>query len=73
MSEGNISRGFGAGTEIVAETTDLTHQKFRETNPLDRSHVVDDPRTVPAMVRHLISAHGQFLDGCVYLRKWTKA
>ena len=34
-----------------------------ETNLLDRSHFVDDPRTSPAMVRHLISGHGRFLDG----------
>jgi len=52
-----------AGTEIVAVTTDLTSQKFRETNLLDRCHFVDDPRTPPAMVRHLISAHGNFLGG----------
>jgi hypothetical protein len=48
-----------AGTEIVAVTTDLTRQKFRDTNLLDRCHVVDDPRTLPAMARHLISVHGQ--------------
>ena len=44
-------------------TTDLTRQNFRETNPLDRIYLVDDPRTLPAMVRHLISANGQFLGG----------
>ena len=66
-------RGPAAGTEIVAVSIDLTRQKVRETNLLDRSHFVDDPRTLSAMVHHLISAHGQFLDGCVYLRKWTKA
>ena len=52
-----------AGTEIVTVTTDLTSQKIRETNLLDRSHFVDDPPTPPAMVRHHISAHGQFLGG----------
>jgi hypothetical protein len=40
-------------------TTDLTRQKFRDTNLLDRSHIVDDPRTLPTVVRYLISAHGQ--------------
>ena len=50
-----------AGREIGDVTTDITSQKFRETNLLDRGHIVDDPRTPPAMVRHLISAHGQFL------------
>jgi hypothetical protein len=47
-----------AGTEIVAVTTDLTSQKSRETNHLDRSQFVDDPRSLPAMVRHLICASG---------------
>jgi hypothetical protein len=40
-------------------TTDLTRQKFRDTNLLDHYHVVDDPRALPAVVRHLISVHGQ--------------
>ena len=48
-----------AGTEIVAVTTDLTRQKFRDTNLLDRSHVVDDPSMLPKVVRHLISVHGE--------------
>jgi hypothetical protein len=52
-----------AGTEIVTVTTDLTSQKIRETNLSERSHFVDDPPTPPAMVRHHISAHGQFLGG----------
>jgi hypothetical protein len=40
-------------------TTDLTRQKFRDTNLLDRSHVVDDPSMLPKVVRHLISVHGE--------------
>jgi hypothetical protein len=44
-------------------TTDLTRQKFRDTNLLDRSHIVDDPCTLPKVVRRLISVHGQPLDG----------
>jgi hypothetical protein len=52
-----------AGREIGDVTTDITSQKFRETNLLDRGHIVDDPRTPPAMVRHLMSAHGHFLGG----------
>ena len=51
-----------AGAEIVAVTTDLTRQKFRDTNLLDRSHIVDDPRMLPRVVRHLISARGQAMD-----------
>ena len=47
----------------MAVTTDLSRQKVRETNLLDRSHFVDDPPTPPAMVRHHIRAQGQFLGG----------
>jgi NAD(P)H-dependent FMN reductase len=51
-----------AGAEIVAVTTDLTRQKFRDTNLLDRSHIVDDPHTLPTVVRRLVSARGQAMD-----------
>jgi beta-phosphoglucomutase len=61
-SPAGVKAALAAGMEIVAVTTDLTRQKFRDTNLLDRSHIVDDPRTLPAVVRHLISAHGQPLD-----------
>ena len=53
MGEGYIAglRGpaLAAGTEIVAVTTELTSQKFRETNLLDRGHFVEDPRIPPAV------------------------
>ena len=47
----------------MAVTTDLTRQKFRDTNLLDRCHIVDDPRALPTVVRHLISVHGRPLGG----------
>jgi beta-phosphoglucomutase-like phosphatase (HAD superfamily) len=62
-SPAGVKAALAAGAEIVAVTTDLTRQKFRDTDLLDRSHVVDDPRTLPEVVRRLISAHGQPLDG----------
>ena len=62
-SPAGVKAALAAGAEIVAVTTDLTRQKFRDTNLLDRSHIVDDPRTLPTVVRRLISAHGQPLDG----------
>jgi hypothetical protein len=37
----------------------FSRQKFRDTNLLDRNHVVDDPRTLPEVVRRLISVHGK--------------
>jgi beta-phosphoglucomutase len=58
-SPAGVNAALAAGAEIVAVTTDLTRQKFRDTNLLDRSHVVDDPRALPTAVRHLISVHGQ--------------
>jgi hypothetical protein len=48
-----------AGTEVIAVTTALTRQKFRDTDVLDRSHVVDDPRTLPEVVHRLIEASGE--------------
>ncbi len=57
-----VKAALAAGAEIVAVTTDLTRQKFRDTNLLDRSHIVDDPRTLPKVVRHLISARAQAMD-----------
>jgi beta-phosphoglucomutase len=62
-SPAGVKAALAAGAEVVAVTTDLTRQKFRNTNLLDRSHVVDDPRVLPTVVRHLISVHGQPLGG----------
>jgi hypothetical protein len=41
-----------AGAQAIAVTTDLTRQKVRDSEVLDRSHVVDDPKDLPALVRH---------------------
>ena len=61
-SPAGVKAALAAGVEIIAVTTALTRQKFRNTNLLERSHIVDDPRMLPAVVRHLINAHGQPLD-----------
>lgn len=61
-SPAGVKAALTAGAEVVAVTTDLTRQKFRDTNLLDRSHIVDDPRTLPTVVRRLIKAHGRPLD-----------
>jgi beta-phosphoglucomutase-like phosphatase (HAD superfamily) len=58
-SPAGVKAALAAGAEIIAVTTDLTRQKFRDTDLLDRSHIVDDARTLPEVVRRLISAHGQ--------------
>jgi beta-phosphoglucomutase len=54
--------------EVIAVTTRLTRQKFRDTDLLDRSHVVDDPRTLPEVVHRLIGAAGK-PPQCIYERR----
>ena len=53
-----IEAALAAGMETVAVTTELTRQKFRNTDILERSHIVDDPRTLSAVVRSLIGDRG---------------
>jgi beta-phosphoglucomutase len=55
-SPAGIKAALAAGAQAIAVTTDLTRRKFRDTDLLDRSHVVDDPRTLPALVRRLIGS-----------------
>ena len=52
-SPAGIRAALAAGAQAIAVTTDLTRRKFRDSDLLDRSHVVDDPRTLPALVRSL--------------------
>jgi len=56
-SPAGIKAALAAGMEAVAVTTELTRQKFRNTDILERSHVVDDPGTLSAVVRNLIGDH----------------
>jgi len=53
-----IEAALAAGMEAVAVTTELTRQKFRDTDILERSHVVDDPGTLGAVVRRLVGDRG---------------
>jgi HAD superfamily hydrolase (TIGR01509 family) len=57
-SPAGIEAALAAGAQAIAVTTDLTRKKFRDTNLLDRSHVVDDPRTLPALIRRLTDSGG---------------
>lgn len=58
-SPAGVAAALAAGMDVIAVTTDLTRQKFHDTDLLDRSRVVDDPRTLPAVVRRRIEAHRQ--------------
>lgn len=53
-----IEAALSAGTQAIAVTTDLTRKKFRDSDLLDRSHVVDDPRALPALIRRLTDSGG---------------
>jgi beta-phosphoglucomutase len=57
-SPAGIEAALAAGMEAIAVTTELTRQKFRNTDILERSHIVDDPRTLGAVVRSLIGDRG---------------
>ena len=58
-SPAGVQGALAAGMEIIAVTTRLTRQMFRDTDLLDRSHVVDDSRTLPGVVHRLIGAAGK--------------
>jgi beta-phosphoglucomutase len=58
-SPAGVQGALAAGMEVIAVTTRLTRQTFRDTDLLDRSHVVDDPRTLPEVVHRLIGAAGK--------------
>jgi beta-phosphoglucomutase-like phosphatase (HAD superfamily) len=58
-SPAEVQGALSAGMEVIAVTTRLTRQKFRDNDLLDRSHVADDPRTRPEVVHRLIGAAGK--------------
>jgi len=58
-SPAGVAAGLAAGMEVIAVTTELTRQKFRDADLLDRCRVVDDPRTLPNTVRRVISDYGE--------------
>ena len=52
-SPAGIEAALAAGAQAIAVTTDLTRTKFRDSNLLERSHVVDDPRDLTSLVRRV--------------------
>ena len=62
-SPSGIRAALAAGAQAIAITTDLTRRQFRDTDVLDRSHVVDDPRALPTLVQCLTGASGYGYHG----------
>lgn len=58
-SPAGVAAGLAAGMEVVAVTTELTRQRFREGDLLDRCRVVYDPRELPIVVRRVLSDYGE--------------
>ncbi len=58
-SPAGVAAGLAAGMEVIAVTTVLTRQKFRDTSLLSRCRVVYDPRDLPVVVRRVISDYGK--------------
>jgi beta-phosphoglucomutase-like phosphatase (HAD superfamily) len=56
-SPAGVAAALAAGMDVIAVTTALTRQKFRETDLLERARVVDDPRRLPVVVQGRIEAH----------------
>jgi beta-phosphoglucomutase len=56
-SPAGVAAALAAGMDVIAVTTVLTRQRFRDTDLLDRSRVVNDPRTLPTIVWRRIEAH----------------
>jgi len=52
-----VQAALAAGMGVVAVTTPFTRQQFRERDLLDRRWVVDNPDTLPAVVRRRIEAY----------------
>ena len=57
-SPAGVRAALAADMEVIAVTTELTRQKFLDTDLLDRRWVVDDPRKLPTIVRRRLSTDG---------------
>jgi beta-phosphoglucomutase-like phosphatase (HAD superfamily) len=57
-SPAGVEAALAAGMKVIAVTTDLTRQKFEDTDLRDRCQVVDDPRELSNAVRRVIPEYG---------------
>jgi beta-phosphoglucomutase-like phosphatase (HAD superfamily) len=55
-SPAGVKAALAAGMVVVAVATTLTRRGLRESGVLDPQWVVEDPRTLPAVVRRRIEA-----------------
>jgi beta-phosphoglucomutase len=62
-SPAGVEAGLRAGMAVIAVATELTRRGLRESGLLDRCWVVEDPRTLPAVVRRRIEAHDRGVHG----------
>ena len=53
-SPAGVEAALAAGMKVIVVTTDLTRQKFEDTDLRDRCQVVDDPRELSNAVRSVI-------------------
>jgi len=52
-----VRAAISAGMDVIAVTTPFTRQLFKQRDLLDRRWVVDDPDTLPDVVRKRIATH----------------
>jgi HAD superfamily hydrolase (TIGR01509 family) len=57
-SPSGVQAALAAGMNVVAVTTPFTAEAFRSRHVLDRRWVVDDPATLPQVVRQWIESEG---------------
>ena len=57
-SPAGVKAALAAGMVVIAVATTLTRRELRESGVLDPQWVVEDPRTLPAVVRRRIGAAG---------------
>jgi HAD superfamily hydrolase (TIGR01509 family) len=58
-----VEAALAAGMSVIAVTTPFTREQFHEVDLVDRRWVVDDPETLPDVVRRMIEAHNQQREG----------
>jgi HAD superfamily hydrolase (TIGR01549 family) len=58
-SPSGVTAALAAGMWVIAVTTPFTREAFRKKRLLDKRWIVDDPDTLPQVVRDLIAEHNR--------------